>query len=805
MHSAKLFLFATVCLFSNKLASAQSADLLFLITDGQAQITVTAGIDPNGTTTYIPALDLLAPPQPPSGVFDARIVVEGEDYLQKRLSGSSTEGHLRSFSLTYKTGEVNAPVRVFWSGTVPSHLSGVWITDNITGTTFRQKLTSLPNPFVPSELSPLLSSGLRIEWDITAAALVSQSEWEASITVTQGTREERVQYGMLPSASNNYDQELDHPLPPVPPIDQYLRAAIYQPLWGNALGNEFRTDYRAIKNLDENVETWIFRTYAGQSGEATVRFSYPQQLNVPITVYLGEQRWHANQELVLTIPMIEDSIYTFSVEVGDITPPVVELLGDLVRPYIFESGQTVPLSYKVADANVISEIVVEASLDEKEWDMVYSGLSEAITWTIPQVSGLNESLKIRVRARDRAGNETEVTTSRSLSVASPRQVLSFDVGWRLASHPLHPVSSLKLGQGVRYAWLNDSYAERNTFDAGQGFWLGGYHASADTIVGSVLATSFQTRPIVGWTLMGLPMLRDVQLDSIIVRKGVESFSFQQALDSIWVTLPVFYEDETYVQRNVIDPFDGFWMGVLLDGLDIEFPVHDISSDLPSKGASEDHVHELALIVTDGRIAQPLFISTNRQVPAPPAAPGGYRMGFVGQDSPLGSLYLTAQASLNDQAQMPLVLRGPSRTVTLSWPSQDSELNATLYVGEVAYPLNVAGQVQVQSNQSLRVITQPANPTSTGSEDLAQLTALHGVFPNPVLGQAQFNWTLSSPSHVSVRVYDSLGRLVVSTFEGWQPAGNHYAHFTSRDVAPGVYVVRMQTGSTMLSRSFVIVE
>ena len=60
------------------------------VSDGVNDITLIIGVDPDGAIVET-SLDEVAPPPPPAGGFDARILVGGEDYLTKYLDNTLTD------------------------------------------------------------------------------------------------------------------------------------------------------------------------------------------------------------------------------------------------------------------------------------------------------------------------------------------------------------------------------------------------------------------------------------------------------------------------------------------------------------------------------------------------------------------------------------------------------------------------------------------------------------------------------------------------------------------------------------------
>jgi hypothetical protein len=60
-------------------------------------------------------------------------------------------------------------------------------------------------------------------------------------------------------------------------------------------------------------------------------------------------------------------------------------------------------------------------------------------------------------------------------------------------------------------------------------------------------------------------------------------------------------------------------------------------------------------------------------------------------------------------------------------------------------------------------------------------------PNPFNAASVISFELRVPSQVSLRIYDTAGRLAATLVEGWKPAGRHEAVWNASDFASGVYL------------------
>ncbi len=77
-----------------------------------------------------------------------------------------------------------------------------------------------------------------------------------------------------------------------------------------------------------------------------------------------------------------------------------------------------------------------------------------------------------------------------------------------------------------------------------------------------------------------------------------------------------------------------------------------------------------------------------------------------------------------------------------------------------------------------------------------------VYPNPFGDSLTVGTTLSTPAHVTISMFDMLGRQLCKRDIGIQPAGRSATRLDGSGLSPGVYVVRVATGDHVQARSVV---
>jgi hypothetical protein len=70
------------------------------------------------------------------------------------------------------------------------------------------------------------------------------------------------------------------------------------------------------------------------------------------------------------------------------------------------------------------------------------------------------------------------------------------------------------------------------------------------------------------------------------------------------------------------------------------------------------------------------------------------------------------------------------------------------------------------------------------------------YPNPFNPVTTVSFTLASPSHVTLTVFDSAGRTVATLLDNDMIAGDHTARFVGAGLASGTYFYRLVAGDTV---------
>jgi len=83
--------------------------------------------------------------------------------------------------------------------------------------------------------------------------------------------------------------------------------------------------------------------------------------------------------------------------------------------------------------------------------------------------------------------------------------------------------------------------------------------------------------------------------------------------------------------------------------------------------------------------------------------------------------------------------------------------------------------------------------------------LYQNYPNPFNSQTTIEYFVPKRSHTQITVYDYLGRIVKTLFDGIKESGKYKINFNADDLASGIYFYRMQAGNFIASRKLILLK
>lgn len=84
-------------------------------------------------------------------------------------------------------------------------------------------------------------------------------------------------------------------------------------------------------------------------------------------------------------------------------------------------------------------------------------------------------------------------------------------------------------------------------------------------------------------------------------------------------------------------------------------------------------------------------------------------------------------------------------------------------------------------------------------------SLSPAYPNPFNAVTSMSYFLPIESLVTIRIYDTAGRLTSTIADATQPEGSHTATWNGNRASSGIYFVKMESGGFSVVRKVVLVR
>jgi hypothetical protein len=252
--------------------------------------------------------------------------------------------------------------------------------------------------------------------------------------------------------------------------------------------------------------------------------------------------------------------------------------------------------------------------------------------------------------------------------------------------------------------------------------------------------------------------------------------------------------EGYVIVNVLEPGKGYWVKVNQNGtLTLPYIYNYTGPPLNKMENNYQFADEFVFLDSVGYRQRLHVGSEGERIEMPPDVPNGVGINVRF----LSGNFQEIVRSEDGLVSIPISLHRVQYPITLRWRTNLE--NGILYWirdGNIRLPLDSVGSITIPRGTDgivrLEALTVGANkPTSN-------LTLIRfsfkGSFPNPFNPSTQLAFELPQPSHVSLVVYDILGRRVATLVDEKKSAGNHSVVWQGKNdlghaVATGVYFVK----------------
>jgi photosystem II stability/assembly factor-like uncharacterized protein len=142
----------------------------------------------------------------------------------------------------------------------------------------------------------------------------------------------------------------------------------------------------------------------------------------------------------------------------------------------------------------------------------------------------------------------------------------------------------------------------------------------------------------------------------------------------------------------------------------------------------------------------------------------------------------------------------------SWVSENAGLtNSPVYALMVINDDLFAGMRGFRGSIWIRPLSEMVTDVKEHSSIAPNKVSLSQNYPNPFNPMTTINYQLSMSSHVSLKIYDVLGREVATLVSRDESAGYKSVKYDGRKLPSGVYFYRLETGSYHDTKKFLLLK
>ncbi|MBI90065.1 MAG: hypothetical protein CMG60_08260 [Candidatus Marinimicrobia bacterium] len=316
---------------------------------------------------------------------------------------------------------------------------------------------------------------------------------------------------------------------------------------------------------------------------------------------------------------------------------------------------------------------------------------------------------------------------------------------------------------------------------------------------------------------------------MIFTDGSDVKFYEEAVSSGWVNVLYGYADGGYQEAPVLEPWHGYWLAVLEDGLQMTFPIHDEVEEGGDRNREDFWAIDLVAEI-DGAIDDMMVIGYHENATdgfdqdldafTPPSSPApdqvSLSISHSEWDLPLGDDF-----SIDIRSDIPVgsfkqwIINGESSSdeMTITWElisvPEEHEIGYSLNSGMYFADLREETSLTLLNGEQL-IIRVGAQVLSLEDPTIPMEYVLEQNYPNPFNPTTQIDYGVPEASKVSVIIYDVMGREVNRLVNASKEAGYHSIHWNATNalgdpVSAGMYFYSIQAGDFVQTRKMILLK
>jgi hypothetical protein len=383
------------------------------------------------------------------------------------------------------------------------------------------------------------------------------------------------------------------------------------------------------------------------------------------------------------------------------------------------------------------------------------------------------------------------------------------------------------GYWTTYIYNNNGYEPGETLAFAKGYWLGIENGADLTFDGEVQGESESIALQTGWNIISNPLALPIPADSLTFTYNGEMKFFTDAVASGWVNGLYTYVNESYVVPEELLWWEGAWLGVLLDGMTLTYPL--VTEPVEAKSiasrtngfavnlmVSSESVSESLVVIGTADEATDAFDSALDAVypPLPPAENYNSVASYQPDYALITGDYLSKnfKAISENDIEWTLDIRSSSETVTLSWTKENFPADKEMVlIREDGSKYDMLDVVQLSLNGNERIIIKVGSDvTSLENNVIPAEFYLAQNYPNPFNPVTTIEFGLPELTEVKVQIFNARGQLVRTLLSSEKNAGVYSIIWNGMNdqglsMVSGVYFCRIQAGNQQIMKKMLLVK
>jgi hypothetical protein len=449
-----------------------------------------------------------------------------------------------------------------------------------------------------------------------------------------------------------------------------------------------------------------------------------------------------------------------------------------------------------------------------------------------------------VVAIDSMGNSASDASDHTFTLVGDSLAFAFTADWYLMGTPLKPTDSTVSGiftddiSEPFYVYdysPSTGYVQPTWLKHGKGYWLGLLHNFSVDVIGAAVTDQHIISLDPGFNIISDPLVVPVPKDSLKFRKDGSTTTYADAISNGWIATGIQGYDRIIKNYQTVDSlqiWSGYWLGVIQTGVEmivtppgssqVPAPMPKITNVQAVGGTADNWI--VNIIATTAKGADRLlkfgvkpdatdgFDTKYDELKAPPPPYGlPVETYFSHPDwvPILGSKFNSDIRSSQGSHSWTFYVKPSENTlVTLSWDtiSCPSTLEMIDHGNGTTIDLKTSKSYSFTEN-GLRSFTVDAKVTSVNEgQSIPTSFSLQQNYPNPFNPSTTIEFTVPQDGHVSLTIYNSLGQLVATVFDGTVQAGYiQKMTFDASRLSSGVYFSRLQYNGRTLLKKLVLMK